>query len=249
LYEIGKPMKITMVGHSTILIETQGKRILTDPFFKRWGNLAYKRTSLPAMSRKELADVDIVLVSHSHFDHIDRAFLGLLPCTTPVLAPRRMPFARLRLGKGLIKVDKWEKYTFGGIVITAVPAVHSAITNGFVIESDGLRIYFAADTYFNPFMTTLRQKFQIDLALMPVTAFRIPMTMGEKQAVEAVKILEPGIVIPIHLGIKPRSPLLRTRQTPEGFARRLEQIASKTQVVVLQSGASWSSENSPAVNL
>ncbi len=233
-----------MGGHSTILIETQAKRILTDPFFKRWGNLAYKRVSSPAMSRKELADVDIVLVSHSHFDHIDGTFLRSLPRTTPILAPRRMPFARLRFGEGLIKVDKWQQYTFDEIVITAVPAVHLAITNGFVIESEGQCLYFAADTYLNPFMTTLRQKFRIDVALMPVTTFRIPMTMGEKQAVEAVRILEPRIVIPIHLGIQPRSPLMRTRQAPESFARRLEQAASKTEVVVLQPGMSWSSDNS-----
>jgi L-ascorbate metabolism protein UlaG (beta-lactamase superfamily) len=226
-------MKITLIGHSTVLIETQGKRLLTDPFFNLHGNPAYRRVAPPAMSREELAEVDLVLLSHSHFDHIDRPFLRALPSQTPVIT-------NVRAGTNRIPAKLWQPVIFGPITITPVPAVHLAPTTGFVIQNEDVSVYFAADTYFRSFMTELRQRFRLDAALMPVTTYRIPMTMGESQAVRAVQALQPDVVIPIHLGIQPRSPLMRTNQTPEGFARRLQQAGSPTQVVILREGMSWS---------
>lgn len=63
-----------MIGHSTVLIEAAGKRILTDPFFSPYGNPAYARVHAPARSREELAGIDMVLISHNHFDHVDPKF-------------------------------------------------------------------------------------------------------------------------------------------------------------------------------
>jgi len=75
--------------------------------------------------------------------------------------------------------------------------------------------------------------------LIPVTTFRIPMTMGEKQAVEAVRLLAPQVVIPIHLGIIPRSPLMRTSHSPGGFRERARQAGLSANIVILQEGESW----------
>jgi len=80
-------MKITMIGHSTVLIDVAGKRILTDPYFGLHGNLAYARPRPPARSREELNNVDLILISHNHFDHIDCRFLRTLPHSVPVFAP------------------------------------------------------------------------------------------------------------------------------------------------------------------
>ncbi|MCW3096195.1 MAG: hypothetical protein JWL77_1813 [Chthonomonadaceae bacterium] len=235
-------MQITMIGHSTVLIETKGQRILTDPFFSGFGNLAYKRVKPPAKNREELAAVDLVLLSHSHFDHIDYRFLRSLPKDVPILANRSMSLSALRAGRSFQKAEVWRRYVFGTVAVTPVPAVHLAPTNGFVIESEGKSVYFAADTFDRPFMEEIRWRFTLDVALMPVTTFLLPMTIGEQEAVRAVKVLEPKVLIPIHLGIQPRSPLLRTRQTPESFAQRLKQASSLTQVVILREGETWTSE-------
>jgi L-ascorbate metabolism protein UlaG (beta-lactamase superfamily) len=77
---------------------------------------------------------------------------------------------------------------------------------------------------------------------MPVTTFRIPMTMGEAAAVKAVRALNPKTVIPIHLGITPRSPLLRTKHSPEGFTRRLRAAGLNVEVKVLHDGESWEND-------
>jgi L-ascorbate metabolism protein UlaG (beta-lactamase superfamily) len=88
-------------------------------------------------------------------------------------------------------------------------------------------------------MAEIGRRFPIDVALMPVTTYRIPMTMGEKGAALAARDLGCAVVIPIHLGVQPRSPLMRTRQTPAGFERRLREADLETEVVMLANGHSW----------
>jgi L-ascorbate metabolism protein UlaG (beta-lactamase superfamily) len=88
-------------------------------------------------------------------------------------------------------------------------------------------------------MERIGRELRPDVALIPVTTFRIPMTMGETQAVEAVRRLAPWVVIPIHLGIVPRLPLMRTSDSPEGFRERARQAGLSTEIVILQEGESW----------
>ncbi len=229
-----------MVGHSAVLVEAGGLGLLTDPYLGRWGNPGYARVAPPAQTREELKSVDLVLVSHNHWDHTDRRFFRMLAAETPVLAPRATAWVtRLKGGRNVIGLAKWEARQFGEVRITAVPAAHIAITRGFVIEAEGRAVYFAGDTYRREFMREIGSRFKLDVALMPVTTYRIPMTMGESGAVKAVRALSPQTVIPIHLGLVPRSPLLRTRQTPEGFVKRLRAAGLKTEVKVLREGESW----------
>jgi len=235
-------MKITMIGHSTVLIEVAGKRILTDPYFGLHGNPAYARPHPPARTREELSNVDLVLVSHNHFDHIDRRFLRGLSSTVPILAPSATAWmTRLKGGRNVAGLKAWGRKAFEGISITAVPARHVTFTIGYVIEAEGRRVYFAGDTYLADFMQRIGTEFHPDIALIPVTTFLIPMTMGEAQAVKAVRLLAPAIVIPIHLGIIPRFPLMRTGDTPEGFRERVRRAGLSAEVMILKEGESWTS--------
>jgi len=233
-------MRITMIGHSTVLIECVGKRILTDPYFGTWGNPAYARIAPPFKTREGLGPVDLVLVSHNHWDHTDRRYFRSLPADVAVLAPRAVAWlTRLKGAKNVMGLGKWEEKQCGEIRVTAVPATHVAVTRGFVIETEGKKIYFAGDTRYGGFMKEIGRKFELDVALLPVTTYRIPMTMGEKGAVQAVEALSPKTVIPIHLGITPRNPLLRTSESPEGFMKRLRDAGLKTEVKILREGESW----------
>jgi L-ascorbate metabolism protein UlaG (beta-lactamase superfamily) len=232
-------MRFTMIGHSTILIETDGKKILTDPFWGMWGNPAYARVGVPAKTRQELSDVDGVLISHAHWDHVDGKYLRLIG-DTPVIVPQLTRWLfKLLGGRNLFGIKAWASMDLNGITITAVPAAHLTATVGYILQSENKQVYFAGDTFYRPFMEEIGSKYQLDVALLPVTTHRIPMTMGEKDAVQAVQALKPTVVIPIHLGINPRSPLLRTGQTPEHFAQRLEEKEMKVRVAILREGESY----------
>jgi L-ascorbate metabolism protein UlaG (beta-lactamase superfamily) len=233
-------MQITMIGHSTVLIETGGQKVLTDPYFGGWGHIAYARVAPPAKIREAFRDVNLVLISHAHWDHTDRQFLRALGENVLVLAPSWAKWmTKLRGAKTPVGTKVWEEKRFGSLTVTAVPASHLTVTTGYVIESEGKSVYFAGDTFYRPFMKEIGQRFHLDVALMPVTTLRIPMTMGEKSAVRAVRDLRPSVVIPIHLGVRPRSPLLRTSHTPEGFARRVNEAGLKAKIVILKEGESW----------
>lgn len=232
-------MHITMIGHSTVLIETGGKKILTDPYWGTWGNLAYARLGTPAKSHQELVKVDAVLISHGHWDHVDSQYLRMLD-DTPVIASKLTRWLiKLLGGQNTLGLKTGESIRIGEIAVTAVPAAHETGAIGFILQSENKCVYFAGDTFCRPFMRDIGHQFQLDLALMPVTTFRIPMTMGEEQAVQAVQVLKPAVVVPIHLGIKPRLPLLRTNQTPEHFAQRLAESGVTTKVVILREGESY----------
>lgn len=235
-------VRITMIGHSTCLLNVGETTILTDPYFGVGGNLAYRRVAPPAIGRADVPVVDLVLVSHNHWDHTDRRYFRRLPADTPILAPRGATWiTRLKGAKNVVGVGPWESTAVGATSVTAVPASHAAKTIGFVIRTHRHQIYFAGDTYRRPFMCEIGSTYDLDVAMLPVTTYRIPMTMGEKSAVAAVRDLQPSVVIPIHLGIEPRAPWLRTGQTAQSFARRLATAGIDAEAVMLRAGESWTS--------
>lgn len=236
-------MRLTVVGHSTVLFDCGGTRLLTDPWFGTRGNPAYARVAPPALTRDEIGAVDGVLISHGHWDHTDRRFLRGLDADVPVVVPAgTSAVMRWKGVRSPLPLRPWASLRLGGTVITAVPARHLVPTVGFVVQTLGACVYFAGDTYHRPFMAEIGRRFSLDAALLPVCTYRLPMTMGEAGAVRAVHDLRVPVVVPIHLGIQPRSPLLRTRQSPWGFERRLRQSRIPARVLHMENGASWEVE-------
>lgn len=235
-------MKITMIGHSTVLIETGQTRLITDPFFNRWGNPAIGRIRPPACAWQDLPRVDGVLLSHDHWDHVCPGYFRSLG-QVPVCVPRISSNVFRWMGVGnRVEMDAWESTTIRGIKITAVPAVHLTFSLGYVVEADGQCIYFAGDTYYRPFMAEIAGHFTLDAALIPIIGFRVPMTMNERQAVHAAHDLQPKVVIPIHLDLSPRLSWLRTGDSVEGFSQRMAERMPSTRVVHLKPGDEYTLE-------
>ncbi len=235
-------MRITIIGHNTLLIETNGLRILTDPYFGPTGNAVYMRLNPPVKTREDFLDIDIALVSHNHWDHIDSRFFHMLPSGTRIVTPWLTAWETKLLGaKTICALKTWQRQEFGETAITAVPAIHLVTTCGYVIESEGMQVYFAGDTFYGPFMRQIAERFQLDVALIPVTTYKPPMTMGEKEAIQATRDLAPKRVIPIHLGLTPRMAFLRTDHTPEGYIRGLRKAGLETEVTLLSDGQTWES--------
>ena len=192
---------ITLVNHSTFLIQMNGLNILTDPVWsKRVGPLSWlgvKRHRHPGIRFEDLPRIDVVLVSHNHYDHMD------MP-TLERLAGKYKPRAITSLGntgnlydagfESVKALDWWQSEKLSlEITATYVPASHFSMRSfwdrdetlwgGFVVSGPSGNVYFAADTGYGPHFKEIARRFApIGIALLPVSPFRQPNN-GEQNSV------------------------------------------------------------------
>lgn len=204
-----RSVAVDFIGHSAAVIELDGLRVLTDPATRsRIGPL---RRVVPVPARERLAGIDLVLVSHMHWDHLDLPSLRDLGRDVSIIAPtgsgdwlRAAGFDHVR------EMRSGEVAEVGGIRIEGVPAHHSgfrpplgptAETLGFVLRGSR-SVYFAGDTALFPAMSDLADT--VDLALIPVWGWGPTLGRGRhldpSAAAEAVRIIRPRAVMPIHWG-------------------------------------------------
>ena len=181
-------IQVTWVGHSTFLIQAAGRNILTDPI---WSNRASpvqwagpKRYARPGVAFTDLPNIDIALISHTHYDHLDRPTIKKLGASPRYILPTNLApwFAQFGI-RNVTELPWWSSTDIGSIRISAVPANHWSKRNlwgkekagwgGYVIESPAGVIYFAGDTgYHADYFKEIGKRFpRIDLALIPVGAY------------------------------------------------------------------------------
>lgn len=121
---------VTWIGQSTLLIKLDGKTILTDPFFKKHAapfDFGPQRYVDPGIPQNQLPPIDIIIVSHNHYGHLDADFIAGLPNreSVAVYVPLRLgSFFTERGYKNVHELDWYESKTVGGIQVTALPCVH-----------------------------------------------------------------------------------------------------------------------------
>jgi L-ascorbate metabolism protein UlaG (beta-lactamase superfamily) len=210
---------ITFVGHATVMITTPGSRILVDPFLE---NSLYgvRRAKAAGIAAADLADVDLVLVTHAHRDHLSRHSLAQLPGSAPVIVPPRCE--RLVRRVGLLKVEELEPgrgYRTSDVEVTAVPVRHSSSRGfgdylargacGYVVRTPRHVVYVAGDTgYFSGFIE-IGRRFRPDIALLPIAGYE-PASfrdehMSPLDAVYAFEDLGARVFIPTSYGSFPLS--------------------------------------------
>lgn len=214
-------MKLTWLGHASWLVTTdRGAAIYFDPYA---GDLA------------ELPKADLILVSHSHFDHSDAGKIGQLRKTDTNIFTSVENAAKLQGAIGLaagevqefkgIKVQTVEAYNVNKFRAPNTPYHPKDFGVGFVVEIDGRKIYHAGDTDHVPEMSELKE---IDIALLPIGG---TYTMTLDEAVEATKAIKPQVVIPMHYN----TPTLEIPANPQEFKQKVE-AETKTKVYVFAAG-------------
>jgi L-ascorbate metabolism protein UlaG (beta-lactamase superfamily) len=219
----GAELQTTLVNHSTVLLQQRGINILTDPVWsERVSPLSWagpRRRRNPGVSWQDLPPIDVVLISHNHYDHLDMTTLRKLSAGggSTFVVPARV--ARLLQSNHIGPVhelDWGESVSLPGAIIHCVPALHFSSRGildrnrtlwcGYVIECGERLVYFAGDTGFGPHFAHIREKFGSPrLALLPIGAyeprwFMSPIHMNPEEAVKAHQILAAETSIAIHHG-------------------------------------------------
>jgi L-ascorbate metabolism protein UlaG (beta-lactamase superfamily) len=197
---------IRFVGHATVRLEIGGVRVLTDPFLR--ARLGPLERHGPVPDAADLGPVDVILISHGHADHFDRASLAAVPGRPTIIVPRGLGAATRRAVAGtVIEVAAGDQVDLGSLSLTAVPARHwispgaaRAQPLGYLLDG-GPRVYFAGDTGRMPTMRELAGS--VDVALLPVWTWGPhlgPGHLGPRSAADAVADIQPAVAIPIHWG-------------------------------------------------
>ncbi|HSD87869.1 MAG TPA: MBL fold metallo-hydrolase, partial [Kofleriaceae bacterium] len=214
--------RVTWLGHSTVLLELEGRRVLTDPVFgNRIGPSRFvgPRRFHPVPAKlDELPPLDVVLLSHDHFDH-------LCASTMRELARRDVPIVTA-LGVGahlerygvapgrITELDWFESAVVGGVRFTATPSQHfsgrsiggrnKTLWASWVIESERRKVFFSGDTGLTDEFAAIGKTFgPFDLVMLEIGAFHPAwgtIHLGPENALEAFRMLGGGTLLPVHWG-------------------------------------------------
>lgn len=216
-------ISISFIGHACFLIGIGGRWFITDPVYgERASPVSFagpKRVRAPGLAFDDLPRLDGILVSHNHYDHLEKAALGELhrrfqaPVVTSLGNGNLIGSAGPRQ---VTELDWWQSHRIGDVEITYVPAQHFAartpfdrnrtLWGGFVLQAAGRTVYFSGDSGYCPYFQQIGARFPgIDLSLLPIGAyeprwFMRPMHMNPADAVQAHLDLGTARSIGMHFG-------------------------------------------------
>ena len=213
-------LRITPVGHSTFMIQMDEVNILTDPIWSdRCSPVSWagpKRHKQPGIRFEDLPPIDVVLVSHNHYDHLDLPTLNHLAVRgTPraVVPLRDLDLVR---ESGISRVDEldwWQSIPLSPFIkITLVPARHfsartpwdrnKTLWGGFVISGPAGNVYFAGDTGYGPHFREIARRFSpIRVALLPISPFRTQKSEDMTPPHFSIVHLSPSEAVQAHMDL------------------------------------------------
>ncbi len=215
--------RITWIGHATFLIRTGGQTILTDPFMSEraspFTGLGPKRFVAPGIALDDMPSVDIIVVSHNHYDHLDERTIKALKNKNDIDVVVPLGLGELFRDNGFTRiheVDWYESVTLGAVRITGLPAVHFSrrslidtnrtLWMGAAIRSPTQHIYFSGDTGYGPVFKEMRERMgPFDVGLIAIGAYKpgkimIPVHVTPEQAVQVARDLDINRIVGMHWG-------------------------------------------------
>lgn len=206
--------RVTWIGHSSFLAQFGGINLLIDPVYADYCSPlplpGMKRIQPPAIPWDELPEIHAVLITHSHYDHLDRSVFKRLPLDIRLITPESLSYWFTRQGFQNVKeLAWWKDHTIAGqIKCTACPAQHASARTpfnrdkshwcGWMLEWESLKVYFSGDTGYCPSFQEIGERFpSINLSILPIGAYSPRWLMKPMHA-------DPFDAVQIHLDLKSR---------------------------------------------
>lgn len=215
-------LRITWLGHSTMLVEIDGGRVLFDPV---WGERASpsrfmgpKRFHRPPLPFEELPQVDAVVISHDHYDHLDESTMKKLASVDTTFVCPLAVGAHLESwgvpAERIVELDWWERHTVKGLHLVATPARHfsgrgvfdhfTTLWAGWAIVGPEHRVFFSGDSAMFPGFAEIGERLgPFDATMLETGAYNqawADVHMGPEQAVQAHRMLRGKLMLPVHWG-------------------------------------------------
>ena len=239
---------LTWIGHASFLISWRGLNILVDPIWSLWLKVI-KRIRRPGLLLHHLPSIDLVLITHAHFDHLDRRTLRRIAASQPIVVPNGVANLVANLGFNEIhEMNAWETVNIGAIGVTLTPCHHWGARvlhdnhrgfGGYHVRLGNRSIFHCGDSaYFHGF-AEIGQRLPTEIALLPIGSYDPPsrreVHMNPEQAIRAFTELNARVMIPMHYGS-----FRLSFEPPDEPLRRLEAGIKRhdleSRVVVMEEG-------------
>ncbi|HXW93339.1 MAG TPA: MBL fold metallo-hydrolase [Terriglobales bacterium] len=212
---------VTFIGHASFFVQMGGQNVMIDPNFARW-LFVLKRLRKPGLQVRDLPPIDLVLVTHAHFDHLHRPSLRAIAqhareweAPAPIIVvPNHVLDLVSDLGFGdVIELDWWNNYRHRGLTVTHVPSRHWGARiikdshrgyGGYVLRDGKHSLYHAGDTAYFPGFREIGRRLAPELALLPIGAYNPPsfrnVHADPADATRAFLDLNARWMVPMHYG-------------------------------------------------
>ena len=209
-------VRVTWIGHASFFLQFDGHSVIVDPNWAKWHG-PVKRQRQPGFNLLRVPEVDLVLVTHAHFDHLHKPSLKILQARQGIVVPRGSGNLVRRLGfPATHEMRVWDELAFGPLQITHTPSHHWGARfihdvhrdyGGYIIRAGGKSVFHCGDSAYFEGFHEIGKRHAIDIALMPIGAYESPsgrdVHMNPEEAVRAFADLGAKVLIPMHYGTFP----------------------------------------------
>ncbi len=245
----GGAVRVTWIGHAAFYLQFDGHSLIIDPNWANWHGIV-RRQRRPGLPIRMIPELDLVLVTHAHFDHLHKPSLKILQSREGIVVPRGSGGLVRRLGFPAVHEMKiWDRLELDNLHIIHTPSHHWGARylhdthrdyGGYIIKAGQKSVFHCGDSaWFDGFEEIGKRFPEIDVALMPIGAYDAPsgrdVHMNPEEAVRAFAAIGAKVMIPMHYGTFPlgNEP---TREPVDRLLQEADRLGIMKQVLIPEEG-------------